>query len=144
MSEKTTSLKVLLTSGRTIEQGKTLVGTKISTAAKEHTAVCFMDQRDMDKLALVENDSVRIVTSEGEIVVKARLSKDAPHQGIIFMPLGIYANWVTPPGEAGIGVPKYKGIDAVIQPTDAKVPEVEELLQILMKREEREKQLNKD
>jgi formylmethanofuran dehydrogenase subunit D len=86
----------------------------------------------MSELNLNENDHVKIYTSEGDIVVYARVSKDAPHKGIIFMPLGIYANWITPPGKAGIGVPKYKGIEAKIQPTNEKVPEVEELLQKLL------------
>lgn len=132
MANNQTSLDVILTSGRTIEQGKTLVGTKISEAARQFTGVCYLDPEDMETLHLQENDRVKIFTAEGEIVVFARLSKDSPHKGIVFMPLGIYANWVTPPGSAGIGVPKYKGMDAKIQPTNEKVPEVEELLQKLL------------
>ena len=102
MTQDTKSLKVILTSGRTIEQGISLVGTK--------------------------------TTSEGSIVVRARISKDAPHKGIAFMPLGIYANWITPPDNAGIGVPQYKGIDALIKPSTEKVPSVDDLLAILDKR----------
>ena len=131
MSEQQKSLEVIFTSGRTIEQGVTLVGIKISEEAKYATAVCFMDPQDMDKLDLKENDTVKITTSEGEIVVSARLSKDAPHKGIIFMPLGIYANWITPPGSAGIGVPHYKGLKAIIKPTKEEIPSVEKLLEKL-------------
>ena len=131
MIEQQKSLEVIFTSGRTIEQGVTLVGIKISEEAKHATAVCYMDARDMDKLDLKENDNVKITTSEGEIIVNARLSKDAPHEGIIFMPLGIYANWITPPGSAGIGVPHYKGLKAIITPTEEEIPSVEKLLEKL-------------
>lgn len=132
MVNKQPPLDIILTSGRTIEQGRTLVGIKVSGEAKKFTGVCYLDPEDMEILNLQENDRVKIITAEGEIVVYARVSKDAPHKGIAFMPLGIYANWVTPPGSAGIGVPKYKGIQATIQPTNEEVPEVEELIQRLL------------
>ena len=132
-NKESKSLEVIFTSGRTIEQGKTLVGTKISESAKYHTAVCFMDPADMDLLGLKENDNLIIKTTEGEIIVSARKSKDAPHKGIIFMPLGIYANWVTPPGSEGIGVPHYKGFKAEITPTKESIPSVDELLKRLEK-----------
>ncbi|HUT81545.1 MAG TPA: molybdopterin dinucleotide binding domain-containing protein [Candidatus Bathyarchaeia archaeon] len=131
------SLKIILTSGRTIEQGVSLVGTKITKLAKDATAVCFLDPNDMEKLHLSEDQNIEIQTSEGSIVVRAKLSKDAPHEGIAFIPLGIYANWVTPPGDAGIGVPKYKGIDAIISPTTKKVLEVNDLLNILLEHKDK-------
>ncbi|MHA1187801.1 MAG: molybdopterin dinucleotide binding domain-containing protein [Candidatus Heimdallarchaeota archaeon] len=108
MADTQPPLDIILTSGRTIEQGRTLVGIKISGEAKQFTGVCYLDPEDIEILNLQENDHVKITTAEGDIVVFARVSKDAPHKGIGFMPLGIYANWVTPPGSAGIGVPKYK------------------------------------
>ena len=132
MADTQPPLDIILTSGRTIEQGKTLVGLKVSGEAKQFTGVCYLDPEDMEILNLQENDRVKITTAEGDIVVFARVSKDAPHKGIAFMPLGIYANWVTPPGSAGIGVPKYKGMKATIQPTKEEVPEVEELIQKLL------------
>ena len=47
MSEPITYLEVLLTTGRTIEQGITLAGMKISKEARDATAICFMDPNDM-------------------------------------------------------------------------------------------------
>lgn len=136
MSEPIKSLEVILTSGRTIEQGITLVGMKISKDAQNATAICFMDPEDMSKLNISDNQNIEIKTSEGSIVVKAMTSKDAPHKGIIFMPLGIYANWIIPPGDAGIGVPEYKGIKAVISKTEKTILDVEDLLQILKSNED--------
>ena len=134
VANRMSSLKVILTSGRTIEQGITLPGIKISTEAKESTGVCFMDPDDMEKLKLIENQLVEIQTSEGEIVVKAKKSKDAPHPGIVFMPLGIYANWIIPPGSDGLGVPDFKGINATVKPTNKSILEVEELVRILLQK----------
>jgi len=125
-------LKVTLTTGRTIEQGTSLVGTKLTAKARKATGICFMDPEDMALLEITESQHVKITTSEGTIVVVAKKSNEAPHPGIVFMPLGIYANWVLPPGDAGVGVPLYKGVEATIVPTTEKVPEVETLVKRLM------------
>jgi formylmethanofuran dehydrogenase subunit D len=131
MSSKN-KLSVILTTGRTIDQGISLIGTKVSRKAKDATAVCFLDPSDMKKLSLQENDRIKVTTDVGSIVVKARTSGEAPHKGIIFMPLGMYANWITPPGNAGIGVPQFKGIKATITPTNEKIPEINELIDELL------------
>ena len=139
MSEPIDVLEVILTTGRTIEQGITLAGLKISVEAREATGVCFMDPQDMNTLKLVANQNVEVKTSEGKIVVQARESTDAPHKGIIFMPLGIYANWIIPTGKAGIGVPRFKGVKATIKKTKKSVPEVEDLLAKLLVEKIKEK-----
>lgn len=128
------TLDVILTSGRTIEQGISLVGTKVTKKAREATAVCFMDPSDMEKIAVQEQDNIKITTSEGSIVVQVKVSNEAPHKGIAFMPLGMYANWITPPGKAGIGVPKFKGIKATITPTNESIPEIDDLINELQKK----------
>lgn len=134
MIREVNTLDVILTSGRTIEQGISLMGTKVTKIAKEATAICFMDPSDMEKLGIEEFDKVKILTSEGSIVVQAKISNEAPHKGIIFMPLGMYANWITPPGDAGIGVPKFKGIKAKITTTNEEIPEINELIDELQKK----------
>lgn len=139
MSEPIDVLEVILTTGRTIEQGITLAGIKISEEAREATGVCFMDPQDMNTLKLVANQNVEVKTSEGKIVVQARESTDAPHKGIIFMPLGIYANWIIPTGKAGIGVPRFKGVKATIKKTKKSVPEVDDLLAKLLVEKNKEK-----
>lgn len=139
MSEPIDVLEVILTTGRTIEQGITLSGIKISEEAREATGVCFMDPHDMDKLRIVANQNVEVKTSVGKIVVQARESKDAPHKGIIFIPLGIYANWIIPPGKAGIGVPRFKGVKATIKKTKKSVLEVDDLIAKLLVEKNKEK-----
>ncbi|NHJ38987.1 MAG: protein fwdD [Asgard group archaeon] len=134
MIREVNTLDVILTTGRTIEQGISLMGTKVTKIAKEATAICFMDPSDMEKLGIEEFDKVKILTSEGSIVVQAKISNEAPHKGIIFMPLGMYANWITPPGDAGIGVPKFKGIKAKITTTNEEIPEINELIDELQKK----------
>ncbi|NHK32994.1 MAG: hypothetical protein FK730_16725 [Asgard group archaeon] len=133
MADELKTLDVILTSGRTIEQGISLMGTKVTKMAREATAVCFMDPNDMDKIDVNESDNVKITTSEGSIVVQVRISEEIPHKGIVFMPLGMYANWITPPGKAGIGVPKFKGIKATIRQINERIPEIEELINELQK-----------
>jgi formylmethanofuran dehydrogenase subunit D len=128
MAEEIKILDVILTSGRTIEQGLSLFGTKVTKMAREATAVCYMDPSDMNKIDVNESENVKITTSEGSIVVQVRISNEAPHKGIVFMPLGMYANWITPPGKAGIGVPKFKGIKATVRQTNERIPEIEELI----------------
>lgn len=128
MPKPVKSLEVILTTGRTIKQGITLAGKKLSEDAQKATAIGYLDPQDMFALSLKDQDRIKIKTSEGEMIIAVEESPNAPHPGIIFIPLGIYANWLTKPGEAGIGVPKYKGLKAVIRPTKEEIPTIKDLL----------------
>jgi len=53
-------LKVTLLTGRTIDQGRSKEGGKISPFYQESVAVCYMDPKDMAVLGVKENQNVKV------------------------------------------------------------------------------------
>lgn len=113
-------LKVILVTGRTIEQG---VGKERGKASKDYleaVAVCYIDAGDMKRLGIRGETNVRISTNYGSVVVKGAKSPRGPHPGVIFVPYGAWANVVVDPETDSIGMPSLKGIPAEIEPVAQK------------------------
>ncbi len=108
--------KVTLISGRTIDQGVTKEHSKLSEAYLESVAICEIDPRDLEELGVKENSNVKVSTKHGAVVVKAKVSKRAPHADIVFMPYGLWVNIIADPKTHGTGMPSFKGIEAEIEP----------------------------
>ena len=122
--------KVNLISGRTTVQGRNL-DSKMSEEYFEEVARCDMNKADMEKLGVAAEESVKVKTSYGEVVVKAKEAAGTP-EGIAFIPMGPWANALVSGDTHGAGMPSYKGIDAEIEKTGDKVLPVKELMQTYM------------
>jgi formylmethanofuran dehydrogenase subunit D len=109
------TLKVILITGRTISQGTTREGKKKLREYLESTAICEFDPEDLGKLGIKEGDIVRIKTNYGTVVVRAKLSTQTPHPGIVFIPLGPWANEVIGSDTDSIGMPSFKSTPAEIE-----------------------------
>ncbi len=109
------TLKVILVTGRTISQGTTRDGKKTLKEYVESAAICELDPEDLEKLRIREGDTVRIKTRYGAVTVRAVISTQAPHIGIVFIPLGPWANEVIGPDTDGVGMPSFKSISAEIE-----------------------------
>lgn len=109
------TLKVILITGRTISQGTTREGKKKLREYVESTAICELDPEDLGKLGIKEGDTIRIKTNYGTVVVRAKVSTQAPHLGIVFIPLGPWANEVIGSDTDSIGMPSFKSIPAEIE-----------------------------
>jgi formylmethanofuran dehydrogenase subunit D len=122
-------LQVTLITGRTIDQG---VGKEKGKASEEYgdsVSICYIDAEDLKKLGTKEKRTVLVSTAYGSVVVKAIKSPRSPHQGIIFMPYGPWANAVVNPETHSIGMPSLKGIPADVRPAqDRPVLDLRELL----------------
>ncbi|MEE8167741.1 MAG: molybdopterin dinucleotide binding domain-containing protein [Candidatus Hydrothermarchaeales archaeon] len=108
-------LKVTLTTGRSISQGQAKEGEKALDSYTNSAAICEFDPTDMKKLGAKEGDTIRVRTSTGEVALKAVLSKQAPHKGLIFVPIGPWANAVTDYDTSSTGMPSLKGIEAEVE-----------------------------
>jgi formylmethanofuran dehydrogenase subunit D len=108
-------IKVTLLSGRTIDQGVTKEHSKLSEAYHVNVAICEIDPSDLVELGVKENSTVKVSTKHGAVVVKAKVSKRAPHPKIVYMPYGFWANVIVGPETHGTGMPSYKGVAAEIQ-----------------------------
>jgi formylmethanofuran dehydrogenase subunit D len=128
--EKNPKLRVMLVTGRTIEQGVTKEYGKFSKEYMETVSVCYMDPEDLKKLGIKEKTNVLVSTDHGSVVVKALKSLRTPHPRMIFIPYGPWANVVVDPETHGTGMPSFKGILAEVEPApDKPVFSLKELLE---------------
>ncbi|MCW4027190.1 MAG: molybdopterin dinucleotide-binding protein [Candidatus Bathyarchaeota archaeon] len=123
------TLKVLLLTGRTVEQGREKERSKFSREYMESVAACYVDPDDMEGFEIRENSNIRITTSLGSVVVKARKSLRAPHAGSVFIPYGAWANLLIGSETDSVGMPSFKGVPAEIEPSpDDEVSSLEDLV----------------
>lgn len=123
------TLKVLLLTGRTVEQGREKERSKFSREYMESVAACHIDPNDMVAFEIRENSNIRITTSLGSVVVKARKSLRAPHAGSVFIPYGAWANLLIGSETDSVGMPSFKGVPAEIEPSpDDEVSSLEDLV----------------
>lgn len=114
LSEK--SVAVVLTTGRTVDQGVAIEGGKLTQAYVKAAAVCYMDPEDMKKIGVITGDIVLVKTNFGQVILRVVKSEDTPHMGIAFVPMGPWANQVVDPNTDSIGMPSFKGMKANIEP----------------------------
>jgi formylmethanofuran dehydrogenase subunit D len=131
-------MEVILITGRTFRQGEAIEKGKNLDSYTEAVAICELDPVDMERLGIEEKDTIKISTKTGEVLVKAVRSAQYPHKGIVFMPLGPWANAVVGFGTNSTGMPSFKGITAIIEPAkDKEVLSASELIKNLYRKGER-------
>lgn len=118
-------IEVEIITGRTIDQGKT-VEEKLTEEYFKAVSYCELNEEDFKRLELKEGDRVKVKTDFGEVVVFARVG-DVP-KGIIFIPMGPYANQVIADDTDGTGMPRFKGVVGVVEKTEEPVKSAKELL----------------
>jgi formylmethanofuran dehydrogenase subunit D len=101
---------LILLTGRTINQGVALEGGKTTKENVRAAAICAFDKEDFKKLDCLVGTPVKVISEYGEVVVYSTISEEGPHPGIIFIPLGPWANQVVNPDSQSTGTPTYKGI----------------------------------
>ncbi len=110
-------MRVLITSGRTIAQGKELYY-KDTPAYSHETGRCFIHPFDLLELGAEEGDSLLLSTVAGEEVFSATPSEDLV-PGTVFIPCGPHANAILHAETRGTGAPDYKWLEGSVRRTDA-------------------------
>ena len=113
-------MKVILISGRTINQGTAKENGKTSQQYYESVALCEIDPDDLKELGIGEGSNVRVSTQFGTVIVRAEASKRSPHPKIVYMPYGPWVNLIVNPATQGTGMPSFKGIPAEVEPAGNK------------------------
>ncbi len=124
---------LILLTGRTINQGVALEGGKTTKENVRAAAICVFDNEDFKKLNTIPGTPVKVTTEFGEVMVYSTISEEGPHPGIIFIPLGPWANQVVNPDSQSCGTPTYKGMRAKVEAVkDGKVLDALDLIKTLM------------
>lgn len=128
-------LTVMLNTGTDIYQGACKKrGSTLKDEYRKVAGVCYMDPKDMARLDVRNWDSVLVKSDWGEVVVYAAHSRDAPHEGMIFIPKGPWANVVVSPETYCCSDPTYKGIHASVEKTDKEVLLMADLMRDVYKK----------
>jgi formylmethanofuran dehydrogenase subunit D len=114
-------LIVILLTGRTIDQGVGKEHGKASEDYMQSVSVCYIDPEDLKSLGVKEKTNVQVSTDYGTVVLKALKSSTGPHQGIVFIPYGPWANAVAATETDSTGMPTLKGIPARVEPAPNKL-----------------------
>lgn len=121
METKRTKLDVMLNTGSDIYQGACKKrGSTLKDEYRRASGTAYMDPKDMAKLGVKNWDTALVKTDWGEVVVFTAHSRDAPHEGQIFICKGPWANVIVSPETYCCCDPTYKGINATIEKTDKK------------------------
>ena len=106
---------LILLTGRTINQGVALEGGKTTKENVRACAICAFDKEDFDKLGCIVGTPIKVSTNFGEVMVYAIISDEGPHPGIIFIPMGPWANQLVNPDSQSCGTPTFKGMRAKVE-----------------------------
>jgi len=79
-------------------------------------------------MSLNPRDKIKVKSEWGEVVLYVDKSHDAPHEGMIFIPKGPWANILISPETYCCNIPTYKGIPGTITKTNDEVLLVSELM----------------
>ena len=104
-----------LLTGRTINQGIALEGGKTTKENVRAAGICIFDKEDFKKLDCLPGTPVKVTTDFGEVIVYSALTDEGPHPGIIFIPMGPWANQVVNPDDQACGTPTFKGMKAKVE-----------------------------
>jgi formylmethanofuran dehydrogenase subunit D len=111
-----TTIDVNLISGRTFMQGVAIEGHKHDDEYVKACGICEIDVSDLKKLRVYPGQSVRVKSAYGSVVVRAVKATQGPHPGLVFIPMGPWANQVTNPNTWSTGMPNFKGVRVTVEP----------------------------
>jgi formylmethanofuran dehydrogenase subunit D len=112
-------LKAVMISGRTLAQGASCE-CKMSEDFFKAVSTCSISEEDYSALALSEGRNVLIENEFGRAVMSFRVDSGLP-PGMIFIPMGPWANVLVGPDTGGCGTPHYKGVTVDVEATDEPV-----------------------
>lgn len=112
-------MKAVMISGRTLAQGASCE-CKMSEDFFKAVSTCSLSEKDYSSLGLIEGRNVLIKNEFGQAVLSARVDAGLP-AGMIFIPMGPWANVFVGPDTGGCGTPQYKGVEVDVVATDEPV-----------------------
>jgi len=126
-------LKAIMISGRTLAQGAGCE-CKMSPDFLKAVSVCHLSKEDYSSLGLSEGKNVLLKNEFGQVVLSPRVDAGL-RQGMVFIPMGPWANVLVGPDTGGCGTPHFKGVEVDVEATDAPVLDIRDLFRGLWRAE---------
>ena len=116
-------------SGRTLAQGAGCE-CKMSPDFLKAVSVCHLSSEDYSSLGLFEGRNVLLRNEVGQVVLTPKADAGL-RQGMLFIPMGPWANALVGKDTGGCGTPQFKGVEVDVQATDASVLSIRDLFRDL-------------
>jgi formylmethanofuran dehydrogenase subunit D len=126
-------MNVILNTGRTVWQGQAIESGKDLKMYVDAAAICHMNREMMDSMGLKEGDNIQVVSNFGDVVVKVVNTNETLPEGMIYIPMGPWANLVIDPDTDSTATPRFKNIPVEINATDEEVLDMPTLMKVYKK-----------
>ena len=87
----------------------------------------------MSQLGIKPEDNIEVISNFGSVVVKTVATKETLPEGMIYIPMGPWANRVIDPETNSTATPSFKNIPVEILPTDKPVLDMPTLMKVYNK-----------
>jgi len=126
-------MNVILNTGRTIWQGQAIESGKDLPMYVDAAAICHMNHEMMDQMGIEAGDNIEVLSDFGDVVVKVVETHETLPPGMIYIPMGPWANRVIDPDTDSTATPRFKNIPVEIAPTAEKVLDMPTLMKVYKK-----------
>jgi formylmethanofuran dehydrogenase subunit D len=92
-----------------------------------------MNREMMDQIGLEEGDNIEVVSNFGDVVVKVVETRETLPPGMVYIPMGPWANRVIDPDTDSTATPRFKNIPVEIAPTAEEVLDMPTLMKVYKK-----------
>jgi len=89
-------------------------------------ALCHLSENDIKELNINEGENVLLKSEFGQVVLAAKADSGLP-QGMVFIPMGPWANMLVGKDTGGCGTPQFKGVTVDVAATDSPVRSIRDL-----------------
>lgn len=111
-------MNFILNTGRTIWQGQAIEAGKDLEMYVNAAAICQMNPEQMKELGVKEGNNIKVTSEYGDVIVKVVMAKEELPEGMIYIPMGPWANRVIRPNTDSTATPSFKNVPVDIKPTD--------------------------
>jgi formylmethanofuran dehydrogenase subunit D len=121
-------MRFILNTGRTIWQGQAIESGKDLKMYVDAAAICQMNLEQMEKMGVREGDNIKVVSDFGDVIVKVVMAKEELPEGMLYIPMGPWANRVIRPNTDSTATPSFKNVPVDITPTEEAVLDMPTLM----------------
>ncbi len=126
-------MKFILNTGRTVWQGQAIESGKDLQMYVDAAAICYMNQEQMEELGVKPGSNIKIVSEYGDVVVKVVPNVETLPEGMLYVPMGPWANRVIRPITDSTATPSFKNIPVDVTPTEEAVLDMPTLMKVYKK-----------
>lgn len=126
-------MNVILNTGRTVWQGQAIESGKDLQMYIDAAAICHINKDMMEDLGVKPGDNIKVVSEYGDVVVKVVATNETLPEGMIYIPMGPWANRVIRANTDCTATPSFKNVPVDITPTDEEVLDMPTLMKVYKK-----------